>query len=84
MLACRPVKWPTEGPLAGHDPTPIYPGSITMECHDCGVEVYVGPKQQGFLGQAPPGWPIYCFLCATKHADSDAAVFHLGNKHLPD
>lgn len=84
MLACRPVEWPTEGPLAKHEPSNIYPGSVVQKCHDCGTEVYVGPKQQEFLSTAPPGWPVYCFLCAVKHADKDAFVADLGNPHLPE
>lgn len=81
MLACRPVEWPTTGPLADQPPSIIYPGVIVTNCDACGVEVYLGPKQQGFK-EREPDLPVVCFGCVPKFAERTQVV-HLGNQYLP-
>lgn len=83
MLACRPVEWPEDGPLAQHEPTPVYPGSVVGSCQDCGESIYIGPKQQAHLEQFPD-WPVYCFPCTPKHTVPDPYIHNLGNTHQPE
>lgn len=46
IAACRPVEWTEEFQIPDLEPTPIYPGSIVVECQGCGRAIYVGPRAQ--------------------------------------
>lgn len=73
ILACRPVEWPSTGPLADAEPTPVYDGSIIESCAKCEQSIHVGPTQQKTDGDR------YCFWCAVIVAEGRATVVNLGN-----
>lgn len=81
ILACRPVDWTY---MAEHGPDlpelPVYPGSVAQACTRCGVQVWVGPRQQA------SGMAAYCIICALEYAaerGGSTVVRNLGNPYLP-
>jgi len=67
----------------GFDLSNPYPGSIQKSCVDCGVAVWVGPRQQAALTLRDD-----FLICCPTHAALRAAeadggydVHDLGNKH---
>lgn len=81
LLVCRPVEWPTSGPLSDTEPTFIYPGSVIAKCTACRQKIYVGPKIQE--AQETTGAPVHCFACGMEVAGPAPTIVNMGNTYRP-
>jgi hypothetical protein len=64
----------------GHLKPIIYSDSVVMECWDCGMALYVGPRSRDLLHNDPTSM-LLCVWCARTRAAraGGADVAHLGN-----
>lgn len=60
---------------------PIYPGSTFKNCADCGIEIAVGPRIQGFMEEQPV--ELVCLVDAVLRAapQGGADVINMGNPY---
>lgn len=76
------MDWTEEFQIPDLEPTPIYPGSIVVECQGCSRAIYVGPRAQAL---EIPHY-LVCFLCAavaSQRDEVDSNIRNLGNPYLP-
>ena len=61
-------------------PLPIVvPGSVQTRCADCGVTVWIGPRQQQWVS-ADPSMRVCCVMClVVTSGDTDVETLSLGN-----
>lgn len=80
--ACRPVEWPSTGPLANEKQTPVYPGSVRGECETCQQAIWIGPKVQAMMLRTKIR--LLCFMCVMKHyTGRNPTIVDLGNTYQP-
>lgn len=78
------LGWPVDEQLRDMlrqvHPLPIVvPGSVQTRCADCGVPVWIGPRQHQWLS-ADPSMRVCCVMCLVMAADAnDIDTLSLGN-----
>lgn len=99
VIACRPITFDDLGPIrheimmkamaeTGLDLI-IYPGSVEGVCGECGVAIYVGPRQQDAirdLDATDEEYAVECLACATLTGLDplvQSTVVSLGNPDDP-
>ena len=62
-------------------PEPSTEHSLTT-CHQCGLDVWIGPRQRAMADRF--GVSVVCYLCAIAMASPSATAIHLGgNDGIP-
>lgn len=60
-------------------PVPMYRDSIQDKCSVCGLEVWLGPRQQTMLVTGAPVVCVYCVLADAQVTEEPPLLVHLGN-----
>lgn len=86
----NPFRWELwKQVVSAHAVPAIYPGSIAKPCHECGIDVQVGPRQQEMLNRTDTKVIVLCHVDAaiavqTAQAQGGSASMHdLGNPYRP-
>lgn len=79
IMACVPAN---EADRMGVPYDGPNPGSIVVQCEECGIDIWFGPKQKA-LKEQHPDIPVLCVMCVLKKGDQaaedDDTTFSLTN-----